>query len=80
MAVNKETYQNIVRELHAKKVTLVAVSKTKTVEEIMELYELGHRDFGENYVQELTEKHFVLPKDIRWHFIGFNFKIVVIAG
>jgi pyridoxal phosphate enzyme (YggS family) len=36
----------------------------------MELYELGHRDFGENYVQELTEKHFILPKDIRWHFIG----------
>lgn len=70
MPVNKEAYQNILRELQQKKVTLVAVSKMKSVEEIMELYELGHRDFGENYVQELTEKHFILPKDIRWHFIG----------
>lgn len=50
--------------------TLVAVSKIRTVEEIMELYELGQRDFGENYVQELVEKHFILPHDIRWHFIG----------
>ena len=70
MPVNTEAYHAIVSELQQKKVTLVAVSKTKSVEEIMELYELGHRDFGENYVQELTEKHFVLPKDIRWHFIG----------
>ncbi len=70
MPVNKQAYQTILRELQSQKVTLVAVSKTKTVEEIMELYELGHRDFGENYVQELTEKHFILPKDIRWHFIG----------
>lgn len=70
MPVDKEAYQAIVKELNQKKVTLVAVSKTKSVEEIMELYELGHRDFGENYVQELTEKHFILPKDIRWHFIG----------
>ena len=50
--------------------TLVAVSKTKPVEDILELYSLGHRDFGENYVQELTEKAAALPKDIRWHFIG----------
>jgi len=49
---------------------LVAVSKVRTVEEIMQLYELGQRDFGENYVQELVEKHFILPHDIRWHFIG----------
>lgn len=70
MPVNKKKYQDLLRELEPKKITLVAVSKTKTVEEIMELYELGHRDFGENYVQELTEKHFILPKDIRWHFIG----------
>ena len=70
MPVNRQTYHNIIRELQSNNITLVAVSKTKTVEEIMELYELGHRDFGENYVQELTEKHFVLPKDIRWHFIG----------
>ncbi|HET9278567.1 MAG TPA: YggS family pyridoxal phosphate-dependent enzyme [Flavitalea sp.] len=70
MPIHKKSYNNILHELQQKKVTLVAVSKTKTVAEIMELYELGHRDFGENYVQELTEKHFILPKDIRWHFIG----------
>ena len=57
-------------ELSEKKVTLVAVSKTKPVEDIKELYDLGHRDFGENYVQELVQKAEQLPKDIRWHFIG----------
>lgn len=51
-------------------VTLVAVSKTKTAEAIMEAYNCGHRDFGENYVQELVAKAERLPKDIRWHFIG----------
>lgn len=53
-----------------KNVTLVAVSKTKPAEDIFGLYNLGHRDFGENYVQELGEKHLMLPHDIRWHFIG----------
>jgi pyridoxal phosphate enzyme (YggS family) len=70
LSVNSEAYQQIVKELNAKNVTLVAVSKTKPVEEILELYELGQRDFGENYVQELVEKQEQLPKDIRWHFIG----------
>ncbi|MBI3138655.1 MAG: YggS family pyridoxal phosphate-dependent enzyme [Sphingobacteriales bacterium] len=70
MAVHKETYQTIRAELEAKGVTLVAVSKTKPVEDILELYELGQRDFGENYVQELVEKAERLPVDIRWHFIG----------
>lgn len=51
-------------------VTLVAVSKTKPNEMIMEAYEAGQRDFGENYVQELVDKHELLPKDIHWHFIG----------
>jgi pyridoxal phosphate enzyme (YggS family) len=51
-------------------VTLVAVSKTRTVEEIRALYDLGQRDFGENYPQELREKQPQLPDDIRWHFIG----------
>ncbi len=51
-------------------VTLIAVSKTKPVEMIKELYDAGVRDFGENYVQELVEKTEVLPKDIRWHMIG----------
>ena len=70
MAVNKEAYLKIKSELDAKQVTLVAVSKTKPASDILELYELGQRDFGENYVQELVEKAEQLPKDIRWHFIG----------
>jgi pyridoxal phosphate enzyme (YggS family) len=70
LPVNSELYNQISKELKEKNVTLVAVSKTKSVEEILELYELGQRDFGENYVQELTQKYQQLPKDIRWHFIG----------
>ena len=70
MSVNFESYKNILEELKAKNVTLVAVSKTKPAEEILELYNSGQRDFGENYVQELVEKAERLPKDIRWHFIG----------
>jgi pyridoxal phosphate enzyme (YggS family) len=70
MAVNKEAYQKIHEELRLLNITLVAVSKTKPIEDILELYNLGHRDFGENYVQELAEKAEKLPNDIRWHFIG----------
>lgn len=70
MAVNKEAYLQIKQELDAKQVTLVAVSKTKPASDILELYKLGQRDFGENYVQELVDKAEQLPKDIRWHFIG----------
>lgn len=51
-------------------VQLIAVSKTKPVEQLLEAYEAGVRDFGENRVQELTEKYDLLPKDIRWHMIG----------
>ena len=51
-------------------VTLVAVSKTKPVSMIEEAYGTGIRDFGENKVQELCEKHEVLESDIRWHMIG----------
>jgi PLP dependent protein len=70
MAVNTKAYLEIFEELQSKQVTLVAVSKTKPVGDIQELYDQGQRDFGENYVQELAEKQVVLPKDIRWHFIG----------
>ena len=70
MPINKEAYLDIIAELTPKKVTLVAVSKIRTVSDIMELYNLGQRDFGENYVQELVDKAAQLPKDIRWHFIG----------
>lgn len=51
-------------------VTLVAVSKTKSEVEIMEAYNAGHRVFGENKIQEMTQKWEVLPKDIEWHMIG----------
>jgi PLP dependent protein len=68
--INKEKYTAIIQDLAEKSVTLVAVSKTKPVESIQELYNLGQRDFGENYVQELVDKQVQLPQDIRWHFIG----------
>ncbi|MCC6683861.1 MAG: YggS family pyridoxal phosphate-dependent enzyme [Bacteroidia bacterium] len=51
-------------------VTLVAVSKTKPVSMIQEVYQYGQRDFGENKVQELCEKQPLIPSDIRWHLIG----------
>ena len=70
MPVNTSAYQSIYKELASSNVTLVAVSKTKPASDILELYNLGHRDFGENYVQELTDKAKELPAGIRWHFIG----------
>lgn len=70
MGLNKEAYQTILEHCFASGASLVAVSKTRPVEDIFELYNAGHRDFGENYVQELTTKYEALPKDIRWHFIG----------
>ena len=51
-------------------ITLVAVSKTKTLREIMEAYNAGQRVFGENKIQEMTDKYEQLPKDIQWHMIG----------
>lgn len=51
-------------------VTLIAVSKTKPHEAILQAYNAGQKDFGENYVKELVDKEKELPKDIRWHFIG----------
>ena len=70
MGVNKEAYGSLLAAMQPSGATLIAVSKTKPSEDIMELYALGHRDFGENYVQELVKKQAELPKDIRWHFIG----------
>jgi len=70
MAVNLTQYHSILSQLEKAGATLVAVSKTKPVEDIAALYEAGQRDFGENYVQELVDKAAALPKDIRWHFIG----------
>jgi pyridoxal phosphate enzyme (YggS family) len=70
MGINIEKYREINAELLARNIVLVAVSKTKSNEDIQSLYDPGHRDFGENYVQELADKYSALPKDIRWHFIG----------
>jgi pyridoxal phosphate enzyme (YggS family) len=69
MAINIEKYSYLLKQLNGK-ATLVAVSKTKPLEDLQALYDLGHRDFGENYVQELVDKATLLPKDIRWHFLG----------
>jgi pyridoxal phosphate enzyme (YggS family) len=60
----------IKKEIGTSNVKLIAVSKTKPVESILEAYEAGHRLFGENMVQELVEKYEKLPKDIEWHLIG----------
>ena len=70
MPVNTENYQQIITELNSDEVTLVAVYKTKTREDVLELYQLGQKAFGENYVQELVDKYEQLPRDIQWHFIG----------
>ena len=64
-----KNYHNILTKI-PNNVTLVAVSKTKPVNDIQTLYSEGQRVFGENRVQELTEKHEALPKDIEWHMIG----------
>lgn len=70
MPANEPKYKEIVSELATKNVQLVAVSKIQSVADIKKLYDLGQRDFGENYVQELVEKQLLLPEEIRWHFIG----------
>ncbi len=64
----QETIEELLKEIG--NVTLVAVSKTKPNEDILKVYDLGIRDFGENYVQELVKKMDSLPNDIRWHMIG----------
>ncbi|MBO7530044.1 MAG: YggS family pyridoxal phosphate-dependent enzyme [Bacteroidales bacterium] len=65
----KENLEKI-RKTVPEGVVLVAVSKTKPVEDIQEAYEAGQRVFGENHALEMRDKHEVLPKDIDWHFIG----------
>jgi pyridoxal phosphate enzyme (YggS family) len=70
MPANVEKYVQIARQLEAQQVQLVAVSKIQSPQDIKQLYDLGQRDFGENYVQELVEKQEILPKEIQWHFIG----------
>ncbi len=68
--MEKQRYDELIMSL-GENTTLVAVSKLQPIERIRQLYTLGHRDFGENYVQELIEKQLLLPyPDLRWHFIG----------
>jgi PLP dependent protein len=65
--------QNNLRSIQAsipENVTLVAVSKTKPIPDLMEAYEAGQRIFGENKIQEMTDKWEAMPKDIQWHMIG----------
>ena len=62
--------KTIQEKLAASNTKLVAVSKTKPVEQILDMYHQGQKVFGENRVQELVEKHAQLPKDIEWHLIG----------
>lgn len=68
--INAADYHSLFQFLQQADARLVAVSKFQSVEKIKALYELGQRDFGENYAQELAEKAALLPADIRWHFIG----------
>lgn len=67
---NIELLRQLKSQFKDKKITLVAVSKTKPIKDILSIYEAGHKVFGENRVQELVEKHEQLPKDIQWHLIG----------
>ena len=68
MSISKNL-QNIISKL-PEHVSLVAVSKTKPVPDLMEAYQAGQRIFGENKVQEMVDKHEQMPKDIQWHMIG----------
>lgn len=70
LKIKTENYKRIIKELEVANATLVAVSKVQPEEKILQLYNEGQKDFGENYVQELVDKYEKLPKDIRWHFIG----------
>lgn len=79
--MNLQGLLSIKEELLPSHAELIAVSKTKSVEDIQLAYNAGQRSFGENYVQEMLEKYNALPKDIKWHFIGHlqTNKIKVIA-
>lgn len=69
MNLIQKNLQKIKKEI-GQNVLVVAVSKTKPIDYIKKAYETGHRDFGENKIQEMTTKHNSLPKDINWHMIG----------
>ena len=68
--MNTDNYKALLEEIKPTGAKLVAVSKTKPVADILELYNLGQRIFGENKVQEVLQKQPLLPADIEWHLIG----------
>ncbi len=68
--MNSEKYKQVLQEIKPFRAQLIAVSKTKPIEDILEVYNEGQRLFGENKVQEMVSKHEALPKDIQWHLIG----------
>src|SRR5882672_5600894 len=68
--MNIEKYKQLTAEIKKHHAKLVAVSKTKPIEDILEVYQAGQKAFGENKVQEMVSKHEALPKDIEWHLIG----------
>jgi len=68
--MDRQTYQNLKKDLESQGAKLVAVSKVHPAEKIQTAYEWGHRDFGENRAQEMQGKAENLPDDIRWHMIG----------
>ncbi len=68
MSIKKQLQE--LKSVLPKQVTLVAVSKTKPVQDLMKAYDVGQRIFGENKVQEMVEKYQQMPKDIEWHMIG----------
>ncbi len=70
LVTNANAIKQEVERLSNGNANLVCVSKLKPASDIKALYDVGYRHFGENYVQELIEKAKVLPKDIKWHFIG----------
>ena len=67
--MNLDKFHNISNALKSHQ-KLIAVSKGQDIDKIKQLYDIGHRDFGENFLQELKEKKDMLPKDITWHFLG----------
>lgn len=68
--VNKEALSHLIQVTKDKNVKLIAISKTKTEKDILEVYNAGQKVFGENKVQELVQKYENLPKDIEWHLVG----------
>lgn len=70
MNLVRKSVDEILKKINRSNVRIVAVSKTKPIEAIMEVYEMGQRHFGENYIVEIAEKAPKCPDDIKWHFIG----------